>query len=101
MPNSSIPAPEHQRLPHLTGADLHLALEELDAKIQTLHNRAHATAAGSPATYLEHAQSLEAKRARLAEQLTNAPATDNTEPGAWAQIRHGISLLRADLKNIL
>ena len=98
---NSTPAPENQRPPHLTGDDLRQALEELDAKIQTLRNRAHATAAGSPATYLEHANSLEAKRARLAEQLQSAPATEATEPGVWSQIRHGIGLLRDDLKNFL
>ena len=99
----STPAPENQRPPQLRGADLHQALEELDAKIQTLRNRAHATAAGSPATYSEHANSLEAKRARLAEQLHAAPAAavDGPEPGAWSQIRYGISLLRDDLKNFL
>lgn len=103
MSASSTPAPEHQRAPRLSGAELHQALEELDAKIQTLRNRAHATAAGSPATYLEHANSLEAKRAQLAAQLRESPAAaaDGTEPGVWNQIRHGISVLREDLKNIL
>ena len=99
----STPAPDHQRPPRLTGADLHQALEELDAKIQTLRNRAHATAAGSPATYLDHANALEAKRARLAAQLREAPdsAGNDSEPGIWAQIQHGISLLREDLKRIV
>lgn len=103
MSASSTPAPDHQRPPHLHGADLHQALEELDAKIQTLRNRAHATAAGSLATYLAHADALEVKRARLAEQLRGAPApaADGAEPGVWAQVRQGISTLREDLRNIL
>ena len=103
MSASSTPAPDHQRPPRLSGADLQLALEELDAKIQTLRHRAHATAAGSPATYLEHANALEAKRARLAAQLREAPgaADDGAEPGIWPQIRHGIGLLREDLKRII
>lgn len=103
MASSSTPPPDHQRPPHLHGADLHQALEELDAKIQTLRARAHATAAGSPATYLEHADALEAKRARLAEQLRGAPtpAADGAEPSVWDQIRQGISTLRDDLRNIL
>ncbi len=103
MSATSTPSPDHQRAPRLSDADLHQALDELDAKIQTLRNRAHATAAGSPATYLNHANSLEAKRALLAEQLHNAPqpAADGPEPGVWAQVWHGISLLREDLKSIL
>ncbi|WP_375419507.1 hypothetical protein [uncultured Hymenobacter sp.] len=103
MSTNSTPPPEHQRAPRLSSADLHQALEELDAKIQTLRQRAHATAAGSPATYLEHANALEAKRAQLAAQLHGAPAPAEgaAEPGAWAQVRHGISVLRDDLKNIL
>ncbi len=103
MSTISTPAPDHQRAPRLSDADLHQALDELDAKIQTLRNRAHATAAGSPATYLDHANSLEAKRAQLAVQLRNAPrpAGDGPEHGVWAQVRHGIGLLREDLKNIL
>ena len=99
---SSTPAPEHQRPPQLSGPDLQQALDELDAKIQTLRNRAHATVAGSPATYSDHANSLEVKRARLAEQLRDAPSpADGTEPSVWSQIRHGIGLLRDDLKNLL
>lgn len=103
MSASSIPAPDHQRAPYLSDADLHQALDELDAKIQTLRKRAHATAAGSPATYLDHANSLEAKRAQLALQLRDAPrpAANGAEPGVWTQVRHGISLLREDLHNIL
>lgn len=102
---ASTPAPEHQRPPlHLSEQELHRALHELDAKIQTLRNRAHATAAGSPATYEEHATALETKRARLATQLAEAPAptsADAPEPGVWAQVRRGIDTLRQDLSNIL
>ena len=81
--------PDSPRDPHLAEAPLRLALDELDAKIQTLRNRAHATA-------------LEAKRARLAEQLSEAPApTDGPEPSVWAQIRRGIDGLRDDVRAIL
>ncbi|WP_046244979.1 hypothetical protein [Hymenobacter terrenus] len=98
---SSTPGPDAQRPPQLSETDLRQALEELDVKIRTLHNRAHATAAGSPNTYLQHAEALEAKRARLAEQLGQAPApADGAEPGVWAQIRHGIESLRDDIRSI-
>ena len=94
--------PDSPRDPHLAEAPLRLALDELDAKIQTLHRRAHATAAGSPNTYEAHATALEAKRARLAEQLSEAPApTDGPEPSVWAQIRRGIDGLRDDVRAIL
>ncbi len=86
-------------VPHLSAADLRLALDELDAKIHTLRQRAHATAAGSPATYQAHADALEAKRARLATQLTEHAAA--AEPGAWASIWRGIEALREDLRSIL
>ncbi len=99
---SSTPGPHAQRPPQLSEHELHQALNELDAKIQTLHNRAHATAAGSPNTYQAHAVALEAKRALLAEQLGKASTpTDGTEPGVWAQVRKGIEGLREDLRNIL
>ena len=55
MPESAASA-----APHLSAAHLRQALDELDAKIHTLRQRAHATAAGSPATYLAHADALEA-----------------------------------------
>jgi len=98
----STPGPDAQRPPHLSASALHQALTELDAKIKTLHNRAHATAAGSANTYEAHAVALEAKRARLAEQLGQAPApTDGSEPGVWPQIRRGIEALREDLRNVL
>lgn len=101
---SSTPTPDRQRPPQLTADALHQALDELDAKIKTLHNRAHATAAGSPSTYQQHAAALEAKRARLAEQLRQTPAPASasaTEPSVWAQIRRGIEGLRQDLADIL
>ncbi len=86
--------------PHLSAANLRRALDELDAKIHTLRQRAHATAAGSPATYGAHADALEAKRARLAAQL--GPGPDGAaEPGAWSSIWRGIEGLREDLRNIL
>ena len=99
---SSTPGPDAQRPPLLSEHALRQALGELDAKIQTLHNRAHATAAGSSNTYQAHAEALEAKRARLAQQLVQAPApADGSEPSVWAQILRGIENLREDLRNIL
>ncbi|GAA4357195.1 hypothetical protein GCM10023185_21740 [Hymenobacter saemangeumensis] len=98
----STPPPAHQRAPQLSESELRQALDELDAKIKTLHNRAHATAAGSPNTYQEHAAALETKRALLAEQLGQAPTpADGSEPGVWGQIKRGIDGLREDLRNIL
>lgn len=88
-------------VPHLSAADLRQALDELDAKIHTLRQRAHATAAGSPATYQAHADALEAKRARLATQLDDHADSGAAEPGAWASIWRGIEALREDLRNIL
>jgi chaperonin cofactor prefoldin len=55
--------------PRLSPEALRQAIDTLDAKIRTLHNRAHTTAAGSDDTYEAHAATLETKRARLAEQL--------------------------------
>ena len=99
---SSTPAPDRQRPPYLSEADLRQALTELDSKIKTLHNRAHATAAGSPSTYQQHAAALEAKCARLAEQLSQAPTpAQGPEPSVWDQIRRGIEGLRQDLRDIL
>ncbi|HEX8659948.1 MAG TPA: hypothetical protein VF690_20565 [Hymenobacter sp.] len=99
---SSTPGPDSQRPPQLSETDLRHALDELDAKIKTLHNRAHATAAGSPNTYQAHAEALEVKRARLAEQLGQAGApADGSEPGVWNQIQRGIESLRQDLREIL
>ncbi|GAB3295670.1 hypothetical protein ACFQT0_21535 [Hymenobacter humi] len=99
---SSTPAPDAQRPPQLSEHALRQALAELDTKIQTLHNRAHATAAGSTNTYEAHAESLEAKRALLAEQLGKAPMpADGSEPSVWAQIRRGIDALREDIRKLL
>lgn len=95
--------PLHPRAPRLSADDLHQALGELDAKIQTLRNRARATAAGSPSTYQQHADALETKRAQLAAQLGQVPAAsaDGAEPGAWAQIRQGIESLGDDVRRLL
>ncbi|GAB2778568.1 hypothetical protein HNQ93_001633 [Hymenobacter luteus] len=109
---ATTPSPEHMRAPaHLTADDLRQALTELDAKIQTLRNRAHATAANSENTYHQHADALEAKRARLVERLgPNSPTpatTDKSGPdqnhdrSAWDEIWHGIENLRQDLRNII
>lgn len=88
-------------VPHLSATDLRQALDELDAKIHTLRQRVHATAAGSPATYQAHADALEAKRARLAAQLGDHTDSESADPGAWASIWRGIEALREDLRNIL
>ena len=99
-----IPTPENVRVPqHLTADALQLALDELDGKIKTLRNRAHATAATSQHTYHEHIAALEAKRAKLSAQLTASPAPEGSaEPhSAWEEIRRGIDNLRDDLRNIL
>lgn len=104
---ASTPAPDHMRAPaHLSAEALHLALHELDAKIRLLHNRAHATTAGSPATYRQHAEALEAKRARLAERLqaSDTPATTPAtaeNPTTWEEIWRGVETLRQDLRNII
>lgn len=106
---SSTPSPDHMRVPNQLSADsLRQALAELDAKIQTLRNRAHATVANSPATYHQHAEALEAKRARLVERLGPAPASGSSsaspseqERSTWDDIWHGIENLRQDLRNIL
>lgn len=99
---STISIPETPRDPRLSENALRLALDELNAKIKTLHNRAHATAAGSPNTYAAHATALEAKRARLAEQLGQAPApASGPEPSAWDPIRRGIETLRDDVQAVL
>ena len=110
---ATIPAPDHMRAPAtLSPEALQQALTELDAKIQTLHNRANATTAGSLATYQQHARALEAKRARLLERLqhsTSSPsATSNAaatpprpEHTTWEEIWRGIETLRQDLRNIL
>lgn len=90
------------RDPQLSAANLHLALDELDAKIKTLHNRAHATAAGSANTYEAHAAALEAKRARLAAQLTQAGTPPpGSESGTWQQLRQDIETLGHDVQGLL
>ena len=94
--------PTHPRAPRLSEADLRQALNDLNIKIQTLRNRAHATAAGSPNTYQQHADALETKRAQLAEQLGQVPAPANgSEPGMWAKIRQGIQALGDEVKALL
>ena len=102
---ATTPAPDHMRAPaNLSPAALHQALTELDAKIRTLHNRAHATVAGSTATYHQHAVALEAKRARLLERLHQATPPATTAPqdhSAWDEIWRGIENLRQDLRNII
>ncbi|WBA42288.1 hypothetical protein [Hymenobacter canadensis] len=103
---STLPSPEHVRPPqNLSDASLRLALTELESKIQTLRNRAHATTAGAPHTYHEHIASLEAKRQKLQERLGTAPATPETnvhsDRSAWDEIWQGIENLRQDLRNII
>ena len=103
---ASTPSPERARIPqHLSDDKLRAALEELDHKIVTLRNRAHATTAGAPHTYHEHIATLEVKRAKLTERLGPAPASGTpaspADPGTWNEIWHGIENLRNDLRNIL
>ncbi|MFD2785254.1 hypothetical protein [Hymenobacter rubripertinctus] len=105
---ATTPAPDHMRAPaNLSPDALHQALTELDAKIRTLHNRAHATVAGSTATYHQHAVALEAKRALLVKRLhqamppaPNAHAIPQQDHNAWDEIWRGIENLRQDLRDI-
>lgn len=101
---ASTPAPDRQRAPFLSARDLRQALTELDAKIKTLHQRAGATAAGSPATYEQHAASLEAKRAKLAAQLDQAPAAApeaEAETSVWDPLQRGVAALRDEVQKLL
>ncbi|SNR91080.1 MULTISPECIES: hypothetical protein [Hymenobacter] len=103
---STTPSPEHVRVPeHLSADSLRQALEELDAKIQTLHNRANATTAASHNTYLQHAAALEVKRSKLAARLSESSdsKTDSSDSdrSTWGEIWHGIENLRNDLRNII
>ncbi|MDO7851460.1 hypothetical protein [Hymenobacter convexus] len=92
--------PTHPRAPQLSEADLRQALDELDAKIQTLRNRAHATAAGSASTHQQHADALETKRAQLAAQLGQHEA-GGADSGLLHTIRRGIESLRDDVRGLL
>lgn len=99
---SATTIPDFPRDPRLSETALRRALDELDAKIKTLYNRAHATVSGSPNTYHAHAVALEAKRVRLAEQLNHSPASaSGPEPSVWTQIRQGIETLGDDVKAVL
>ncbi|RSK33904.1 hypothetical protein [Hymenobacter metallilatus] len=104
---ATTPTPDHMRVPATLSAEaLRHALTELDTKIQTLHNRANATTAGSQATYQQHAEALEAKRARLVERLHQTPAPTASDSGApeqgtWSEIWRGIENLRQDLRNLI
>jgi len=110
---SNLPSPEHVRPPqNLSDAALRQALDELEGKIRTLHNRAHATVAGSPHTYHEHAAMLEAKRNKLLQRLgpnpnaatatdPRAAATNDANHSTWDEIWRGIENLRNDLRNII
>ncbi|MDU0371397.1 hypothetical protein ACFPAF_13395 [Hymenobacter endophyticus] len=109
---ATTPTPDHMRVPaNLSAENLHQALTELDTKIKTLHNRANATTAGSQATYHQHAEALEVKRARLAEALYHTssanpptatpPATTQEAGGTLDEIWRGIETLRQDLRNLI
>ncbi|RSK42186.1 hypothetical protein [Hymenobacter perfusus] len=111
---ATTPIPDHMRVPaNLSAEALQHALTELDTKIRTLHNRANATTAGSSATYQQHAEALEAKRARLAERLHATTSPAGTLPAAasadapkqhestWEEVWRGIETLRQDLRNII
>ena len=102
MSATSSSSSDSARTPQLSETLLRQALDELDAKIKTLHNRAHATVAGSPNTYEAHATALEAKRAQLAEQLAQAPTpATGPAPSVWSQIQRGIETLRHDVRELL
>ena len=107
---STLPSPEHVRPPqNLSATSLRQALTELESKIQTLRNRAHATTAGAPHTYHEHIASLEAKRHKLQERLGPAPqsatsastTTHSSDHSTWDEIWRGIENLREDLRNVI
>lgn len=111
---ATTPTPDHMRVPaNLSAEALQQALTELDTKIRTLHNRANATTAGSSATYQQHAEALEAKRARLVERLHTTPGPASTPPdtaapyapkqheSTWDEVWRGIETLRQDLRNII
>ena len=95
--------PQHQRAPrHLTATQAQDALTELDAKLDTLRRRAHATAADSAAThtYHVHIAGLERKRALLHANFLQAhPAPEGTS--VWAELKSGIETLRHDLGQLL
>lgn len=94
--------PDHQRAPrHLSAAQVQEALSELDAKIDTLRRRAHATAADSPAThtYHEHLAGLERKRALLQAGLRDANAAPEGE-SVWADLKSGVETLRQDIARL-
>ncbi|PJJ59380.1 sll1863 family stress response protein [Hymenobacter chitinivorans] len=99
---SYTPHPENMRVPqHLSETELHQALDELDAKIKTLRNRAHATTVNSENTYHEHIAALEVKRAKLADLVGPAGRTAERPASTWDEIRRGIDTLREDLRNII
>ncbi len=96
-------SPDHQRVPrNLSAAQAQEALVELDAKLDTLRRRAHATAADSASvhTYHEHIAGLERKRALLQTLLTQAGSGPAGE-SVWADLKSGIETLRQDLKSLL
>ncbi|MCR5889423.1 hypothetical protein LRS06_16930 [Hymenobacter sp. J193] len=106
---SHTPSPQHMRVPeNLSDAHLRQALTELDEKIKTLRNRAHATTANSTHTYHEHIAALEVKRAKLLERLGPADAAaasgtgaDHANRSTWEEIWQGVENLRNDLRNLI
>lgn len=95
--------PEHQRATRQFSAEqLRDALDELDAKLDTLRRRVRATAADSQHTYHAHIATLERKRALLTEQVNAARSqTGESDGSVWQDIRSGIDTLRQDLKKML
>jgi len=98
--------PEHMRAPRNLSADqVREALEELDAKLDTLRRRARATAADSQHNYHQHIASLERKREQLQHSFTAAQQADGTAQSGssslWTELKTGIDTLRQDLKNLL
>jgi outer membrane murein-binding lipoprotein Lpp len=97
--------PDHQRPPrHLSAEQTHDALTELDAKLDTLRRRVHATAADSAHTHTYHAHiaALERKRELLHAAFQQAQQTPAPSGGSmWADLKSGIDTFRQDLQNLV
>jgi archaellum component FlaC len=90
--------PENMRAPaHLNAQEVKKSLEELDSKIKVLQAKLNGTTADSPHTFHEHIAALEAKRALIAQKLTQSDtASDNT----WADIKKHVEELAESIKKI-
>ncbi len=97
--------PDHQRAPrHLSTEHVREALTELDAKLDTLRRRVHATAAESANThtYHEHIAALERKRELLHTSFRQAEQTSSPSDGSiWSDLKSGIDTFRQDLQKLI